>query len=123
MLDERPDAFGRNPEDPEPTVFASIAPTPALREEEPYARDELLQEIFDATCLRHAHRCAVRLLGDGHHPGVHRIELRTREGHHLDLTMHFEGEHGAIAIGRRVIVRVMIAPIPSSTPASTKALV
>jgi non-ribosomal peptide synthetase-like protein len=47
-----------------PTVFAPIAPTPALREDEPYARDELLQEIFDAACRQHPLRCAVRLLGD-----------------------------------------------------------
>ncbi|WP_022677887.1 Pls/PosA family non-ribosomal peptide synthetase [Novosphingobium sp. B-7] len=47
-----------------PTVFAPIAPTPALREDEPYARDELLHEIFEASYLLHTARCAVRKLGN-----------------------------------------------------------
>lgn len=54
----------------------------------------------------------VRLLGGGHDPRVRGIELRTRGGHHLDLTVHFDGDCGAIAIGRRVIV---IAPILPET--------
>lgn len=53
-----------------------------------------------------------RLLGAGRNARVHQIELRTRDGNHLDLTMLFEGEYGAIAIGRRVIV---IAPTVPET--------
>jgi hypothetical protein len=51
-------------QDVEHRVFAPIAPTPALREDEPYARDELLHEIFDATRLRFPDHCALRQLGD-----------------------------------------------------------
>ncbi|MFW2851362.1 Pls/PosA family non-ribosomal peptide synthetase [Sphingomonas sp. TX0543] len=43
-----------------PTIFAPIAPSPALREDEPYARDELLHEIFDNACKKFAANCAVR---------------------------------------------------------------
>jgi non-ribosomal peptide synthetase-like protein len=63
-MDQFREGFLTSPEAPPPTVFAPIAPTPALREEEPYARDELLQEIFEATYLRHTARCVVRQLGD-----------------------------------------------------------
>ncbi|MEI6485320.1 MAG: Pls/PosA family non-ribosomal peptide synthetase [Sphingomonadales bacterium] len=44
-------------------IFDPIAPGPALRDGEPYARDELLHEIFDQTCDRAAGRIALRLLG------------------------------------------------------------
>ncbi|MES2057184.1 MAG: Pls/PosA family non-ribosomal peptide synthetase [Pseudomonadota bacterium] len=53
----------RNRDTAMPTLFAPIAPAPALREDEPYARDELLHEIFDATCRERASRDALRLLG------------------------------------------------------------
>ena len=45
-------------------IFAPIAPSPALRDDEPYARDELLHEMFEASYRRHFSRTAVRLLGD-----------------------------------------------------------
>ncbi|MBX9884098.1 MAG: amino acid adenylation domain-containing protein [Novosphingobium sp.] len=44
-------------------IFDPIAPSPALRDGEPYARDELLHEIFDQTCERAPVRSALRLLG------------------------------------------------------------
>ena len=43
--------------------IASIAPAPALRAAEPYARDELLHEIFDATRAAHPDAVALRLIG------------------------------------------------------------
>ncbi|WEK44786.1 MAG: amino acid adenylation domain-containing protein [Candidatus Sphingomonas colombiensis] len=43
-----------------PTIFAPIAPSPALRDDEPYARDELLHEIFDAACQAYATHQAVQ---------------------------------------------------------------
>ena len=49
---------------PAPTAFAPIAPTPALRDDAPYARDELLHEIFDAAAAAFGPRCAIRLIGD-----------------------------------------------------------
>ncbi|MGR6330243.1 Pls/PosA family non-ribosomal peptide synthetase [Sphingomonas sp. XXL09] len=49
--------------DDAPTVHASITPAPALRPEEPYARDELLHEIFDATCRQHGGATALQLIG------------------------------------------------------------
>ncbi|QJU58388.1 amino acid adenylation domain-containing protein [Sphingomonas sp. AP4-R1] len=64
MLENRPDLAVPPPEEALPTVYASITPAPALREDEPYARDELLHEIFDATCRAHLARCAVRLIGN-----------------------------------------------------------
>ncbi|RZL52774.1 MAG: peptide synthetase, partial [Sphingomonas sp.] len=45
------------------TIQASIAPAPALRPEEPYARDELLHELFDATCRRSGGVVALELIG------------------------------------------------------------
>ena len=45
------------------TGIASIAPAPALRAAEPYARDELLHEIFDATRATHPDATALRLIG------------------------------------------------------------
>lgn len=45
------------------SVVAPIAPTPPLHENEPYARDELLHEIFDQTCDRFLFQPALRLLG------------------------------------------------------------
>ncbi|WP_010545307.1 Pls/PosA family non-ribosomal peptide synthetase [Sphingomonas elodea] len=68
--------------EPVQTVFASIAPSPALREEEPYARDELLHELFEATARQHGWRCAVRLLGDdpesSRRTALSYVELRDR---------------------------------------------
>ncbi len=42
---------------------ASIAPARALRPAEPYARDELLHELFDATRAAHPEALALRLIG------------------------------------------------------------
>ena len=64
MLDRYSDLPETAPHDPAPTVFSPIAPTPALRDDEPYARDELLHEIFDASSHRYPDRHAVRFLGD-----------------------------------------------------------
>ena len=52
------------PGDGEPSreVFAAIAPTAPLRSGEPYARDELLQELFAATVALHGSRPALKLL-------------------------------------------------------------
>ena len=47
------------------TLEPSIAPIPALRPEEPYARDELLHELFDEKARQFADRCALRLVGFG----------------------------------------------------------
>ena len=41
----------------------SIAPAPALRPAEPYARDELLYELFDGTRAAHPDATALRLIG------------------------------------------------------------
>lgn len=69
-------------------------------------------EIAAAGDGRWTHADSGRLLGSGIDRRIHRIELRTRDGNHLDLTMHFDGDNGAIAIGRRVIV---IAPMIPET--------
>lgn len=47
----------------EPTVFAPIAPSLPMREDEPYARDEMLHEMFARSSERHYSKWAVRLLG------------------------------------------------------------
>ena len=44
-------------------IQAPIAPAPALRPEEPYARDELLHELFDGTCRRRGAAVALQLIG------------------------------------------------------------
>ena len=44
-------------------VEASIAPAPALRSGEPYARDELLHELFDASARDHGAAIAIELIG------------------------------------------------------------
>ncbi len=44
-------------------VHGPILPSPALRPAEPYARDELLQEIFDATATSNWSATALQLLG------------------------------------------------------------
>jgi non-ribosomal peptide synthetase-like protein len=64
MLDADMGQAPISPEEREPTVFAPITPTPALREDEPYSRDELLHEIFEAAHERHAWRSAARMLVD-----------------------------------------------------------
>lgn len=64
----------------------------------------------------------VRLLGTGGHPRVHRIELRTRSRQHLDLTMYLDGDNGAIATGRRVIVKAPFLPETLLTAAIGKPL-
>ncbi len=46
------------------TVFAPIAPSLPVREDEPYARDEMLQEIFEQTARRYPSKLALRLLGN-----------------------------------------------------------
>ena len=48
---------------PRPSIEPPIAPAPALRPDEPYVRDELLHEMFDATCLRGGDTPALRLIG------------------------------------------------------------
>ncbi|EZP48711.1 Pls/PosA family non-ribosomal peptide synthetase [Sphingomonas sp. RIT328] len=48
---------------PDHTIEAPITPAPALRPDEPYARDELLHELFDATCRTSGGACALHLLG------------------------------------------------------------
>jgi non-ribosomal peptide synthetase-like protein len=44
-------------------IHAPIAPAPALRPDEPYARDELLHELFDATCHAQGPAVALQLIG------------------------------------------------------------
>jgi len=51
------------PTDLPPTIHAPIAPAPELRPEAPYARDELLHELFDATMRDHPQAVALRLSG------------------------------------------------------------
>ncbi|WP_294238670.1 Pls/PosA family non-ribosomal peptide synthetase [uncultured Sphingomonas sp.] len=46
-----------------PSIHASIAPAPALRPDRPYARDELLHELFDATCRTRGWTTALSLIG------------------------------------------------------------
>ena len=46
-----------------PSIHASIAPAPALRPDRPYARDELLHELFDATCRTRGWTTALTLIG------------------------------------------------------------
>ncbi len=46
-----------------PSIHASIAPAPALRPGRPYARDELLHELFDATVRDHGTAVAAQLIG------------------------------------------------------------
>jgi non-ribosomal peptide synthetase-like protein len=46
-------------------VESPIAPAPALRPAEPYLRDELLHELFDAKAAEFGPRCALRLVGFG----------------------------------------------------------
>ena len=46
-------------------IEPSIAPIPALRPDEPYARDELLHELFDEQARQFADHCALRLVGFG----------------------------------------------------------
>ncbi len=53
----------RPSEDMTVTVMSPIAPAPALRPAEPYARDELLHELFDATCRDHGPATALELIG------------------------------------------------------------
>ena len=48
-----------------PSIHASIAPAPALRPGRPYARDELLHELFDATVRDHGAAVAAKLVGAG----------------------------------------------------------
>ena len=65
-----------------PVIFAPIAPAPALQEGAPYARDELLHELFDAAADRFGGATAIRMLADD--PESERrtkltyAELRTR---------------------------------------------
>jgi len=47
------------------SVEVPIAAAPALRPEEPYQRDELLHELFDAKAAEFGDRCALRLVGFG----------------------------------------------------------
>ncbi len=44
------------------TTFAPIGATVPIREGAPYARDELLHELFDATCIAYPTRCAIGML-------------------------------------------------------------
>ncbi len=46
---------------PASSAFPPITPAPAPYADEPYARDELLHEVFAATAARHGGRIAVRL--------------------------------------------------------------
>lgn len=46
-----------------PSIHASIAPAPALRPDRPYVRDELLHEMFDATCRTRGWTTALKLIG------------------------------------------------------------
>jgi len=62
---EAPSGDSRVPAADGSTLEPSIAPIPALRPEEPYLRDELLHELFDAKAQQFADRCALRLVGFG----------------------------------------------------------
>ncbi|GAA3264371.1 hypothetical protein GCM10020258_30750 [Sphingomonas yabuuchiae] len=46
-----------------PSIHAAIAPAPALRPDRPYARDELLHELFDASCRTRGWTTALKLIG------------------------------------------------------------
>ncbi|WP_203309306.1 Pls/PosA family non-ribosomal peptide synthetase [Sphingomonas beigongshangi] len=86
-----------------PTVFAPIAPLAALREEEPYARDELLQELFEAAVRRFARNCATRMLVDDpeseRRTALSYVELR-------DRAVRFARQLRALGVGRgdRVVI-------------------
>jgi non-ribosomal peptide synthetase-like protein len=75
---EAPFVAGRD----DPLIFPPIAPAPALAEGAPYARDELLHDIFDAAATRFGARTAVRMLaGDpesSRRTDLTYVELRDR---------------------------------------------
>lgn len=90
-----------------PSVFAPIAPSPALRDDEPYDRGELLQEIFEATYRRHVSRSAARQLGDdpenSRKTQLSYAELRTRAlsfAHHLRSMEIKRGDRVVICLPR-----------------------
>ncbi|RYY15692.1 MAG: amino acid adenylation domain-containing protein, partial [Alphaproteobacteria bacterium] len=52
-----------NPVTADTVIEASITPAPALRPDEPYARDELLHELFDVQCRQDGTATALQLIG------------------------------------------------------------
>ncbi|WP_062221632.1 Pls/PosA family non-ribosomal peptide synthetase [Aureimonas sp. D3] len=103
MLIEHDDA----PNGIEARIFAPIAPTPPMRDGEPYARDEMLHEMFEASALAHPGRCALRLLVED--PDTHRrvslsySELRDRAirfAHHLRAMGVKRGDRVVICLPR-----------------------
>lgn len=103
MLDETMSSPDQPSDGSIPTVFASIAPSPALREDEPYSRDELLQEIFDGSCQRFATRCAVRLIGSDLE-NSRRTELNYAELRDRSLRFAWQLRDMGVARGDRVVI-------------------
>jgi non-ribosomal peptide synthetase-like protein len=60
-----PGGEGRVPAQEGGAIESPITPAPALRPDEPYLRDELLHELFDAKAAEFGPRCALRLVGFG----------------------------------------------------------
>ncbi|WP_137863561.1 MULTISPECIES: Pls/PosA family non-ribosomal peptide synthetase [unclassified Sphingomonas] len=103
MLDDRTKLSRAEPSDVVPTVFAPIAPTPALRDDEPYSREELLHEIFDATSFRHGARCALRFLGDDP-DSSRRTELSYAELYERSLRFARQLRSMGVSRGDRVVL-------------------
>ncbi|MBV9929525.1 MAG: amino acid adenylation domain-containing protein [Alphaproteobacteria bacterium] len=84
-------------------VEPSIAPIPALRPEEPYARDELLHELFDEKAQQFADRCALRLVGFGAEYD-RRTSLTYAELRERSLRLAHQLRTMGIARGDRVLI-------------------
>ncbi|ENZ83946.1 Pls/PosA family non-ribosomal peptide synthetase [Caulobacter vibrioides] len=84
-------------------VFAPIAPTAPVREGEPYARDELLHEIFEAAYRRTPTRTALRIL-DPEPDRARRTEISYDELHSRALQFAHHLTALGVARGDRVVI-------------------
>ncbi len=82
---------------------APIAPTPALRPGEPYARDELLHEIFDATARHHWSATAVQML-DSDEASVRKTHWSYDELRDRALGLAHRLRAAGIGCGSRVVI-------------------
>ena len=88
---------------PEPAIHSPVLPSPALRPAEPYARDELLHEIFDAITHQNESAIALQLLGTNEeHTRKTHWSYRDLQQRALGLAHHLR----AMGIGRgdRVVI-------------------
>lgn len=84
-------------------VIAPLPPAEAVFDGRPYARDELLHEIFDSSCEENSSRTALRMLG-GDPDDIRRAKLTYEELRERSLRFAWQLRSMGVQRGDRVVI-------------------